>query len=148
MVTIVTPARVDSKRITNKDIKLFQSKPRIAYPIAAAKASKIVSQVVLSTDSEEIAEIAEIAGVKQITVTREFPFFIQQLSADHSSQDGTPSDEIFASLGDVKIEWVNPSTNDDQSGVTAIHLLTPNSAVVLEQMKFLVKRPPKEIRDF
>jgi hypothetical protein len=29
-------------------------------------------------------------GVKEIADTREFPFFIQWLSADHPSQDGTP----------------------------------------------------------
>jgi len=91
-------------------------------------------------------------GVKEIADTREFPFFIQWLSADHPSQDGTPlaeiekiviadtdqladswfKEEILASLGDVTIEWIDPSTNDDQSGIVAVHLVTPGGVVVLD----------------
>ena len=40
-------------------------------------------------------------------------------------------EDILASLGDVSIEWVNPSTNDNQSGIVAVHLLTPNGEVVI-----------------
>jgi hypothetical protein len=32
----------------------------------------------------------------------------------------------------VNIEWVEPSTNDDQSGIVAVHLLAPNGVVVLD----------------
>ena len=41
-------------------------------------------------------------------------------------------EEILASLGDVDIEWVDPSTNDDQSGLVAVHLSTPSGIVVLD----------------
>jgi len=41
-------------------------------------------------------------------------------------------DEILASLGDVKIDWVNPAQNDDQSGIVAVHLSTPNGAIILD----------------
>ena len=41
-------------------------------------------------------------------------------------------DEILAALGDIAIEWVDPSTNDDQSGIVAVHLSTPNGVVVLD----------------
>ena len=41
-------------------------------------------------------------------------------------------DEILASLGDVNIEWVDPSTNDDQSGIVAVHLATPAGDIVLD----------------
>ncbi len=91
-------------------------------------------------------------GVKEIADTREFPFFIQWLSAEHPSQDGVPlaeidkiiiadqnqltdswfRDEILSSLGGVDIEWVDPSTNDDQSGIVAIHLSTPSGVIVLD----------------
>jgi hypothetical protein len=90
-------------------------------------------------------------GVKEIADTREFPFFIQWLSSDHPSQDGTPlaeiekiviadndqlaeswfKEDILASLGDVTIEWVDPSANEDQSGIVAVHLMTPNGKIVL-----------------
>jgi len=41
-------------------------------------------------------------------------------------------EDILASLGDVSIEWVYPSTNDDQSGIVAVHLVTPGGVVVLD----------------
>lgn len=91
-------------------------------------------------------------GVKEIVDTREFPFFIQWLSADHPSQDGIPlaeiekiviagkdqladswfKEEILASLRDINIEWVNPATNDNQSGIAAVYLSTPSGIVILD----------------
>ena len=41
-------------------------------------------------------------------------------------------EEILAALGDIAIEWVDPSTNDGQSGIVAVHLSTPNGVVVLD----------------
>lgn len=52
------PARGGSKSVPKKNIRLFQGHPLIAYSIAAAKLAKHVDRVVVSTDSEEIAEIS------------------------------------------------------------------------------------------
>ena len=41
-------------------------------------------------------------------------------------------DDFLASLGDVNIERVHPSNNDDQSGIVAAHLSTPGGLVVLD----------------
>jgi hypothetical protein len=91
-------------------------------------------------------------GVKEISESREFPFFIQWLSSDHPSQDGTPlaeieriviadedrlasswfKNDILASLGKVEIEWVKPKTNENQSGIVSVHLSTPFGLVVLD----------------
>ena len=38
----------------------------------------------------------------------------------------------MAALGDVTIDWADPSTNDDQSGIVAVHLSTPSGVVVLD----------------
>ncbi len=54
----VIPARGGSKRIPRKNIRLFNGLPVISYAIAAAKKSEIFDQIVVSTDDEEIAEIA------------------------------------------------------------------------------------------
>jgi len=54
----VIPARGGSKRIPRKNIKLFHGLPVIAYAIKAAKESEIIDEVFVSTDDEEIAEIA------------------------------------------------------------------------------------------
>ena len=58
MKIAVIPARAGSKRIHRKNVKLFCGKPIIAYSIQAAIASGLFDQVVVSTDSHEIAEIA------------------------------------------------------------------------------------------
>jgi pseudaminic acid cytidylyltransferase len=58
----VIPARGGSKRIPRKNIKPFAGKPLIAYAIEAAKASGIFSDVVVSTDDEEISKVAQGYG--------------------------------------------------------------------------------------
>ena len=60
-VAIIT-ARGGSKRIPNKNIKKFCGKPIIAYSIEAALSSKVFGEVMVSTDSGEIAAIAEKYG--------------------------------------------------------------------------------------
>lgn len=58
----VIPARSGSKRIPKKNIKPFHGKPIIAYSIEAALKSQCFDQVIVSTDSEEIAGIAKQYG--------------------------------------------------------------------------------------
>lgn len=62
-IAIIT-ARGGSKRIPKKNIKEFCGKPIIAYSIWAALDSGIFDEVMVSTDSEEIAEIARAYGAK------------------------------------------------------------------------------------
>ncbi len=58
----IIPARGDSKRIPRKNIKTFCGKPIIAWSIETALKSKCFERVVVSTDSQEIAEIAHHYG--------------------------------------------------------------------------------------
>lgn len=62
-VAIIT-ARGGSKRIPKKNIKEFCGQPIIAYSIRAAIDSGIFDEVMISTDSEEIAEIGKKYGAK------------------------------------------------------------------------------------
>ncbi len=91
-------------------------------------------------------------GVKDITNSREFPFFIQWLTTDHPSQDGQShakiekiviadedqladswfKNEILSALDGINIEWIDPSDNDGANGIVAVHLSTPNGVVVLD----------------
>lgn len=64
MKIAIIPARIGSKRIHKKNIKLFCDKPMITYPIKTALDSKIFDKVIVSTDSEEIAEVARISGAE------------------------------------------------------------------------------------
>lgn len=60
----IIPARGGSKRIPRKNIKLFLGKPIIAYSIEAAIESGLFSEVMVSTDDIEIANIALRYGAK------------------------------------------------------------------------------------
>jgi len=65
-ILAIIPARGRSKGIPRKNIKLFSGKPLIVYSIVAAKASKQIDKIVVSTEDEEIAEISKKFGVKVI----------------------------------------------------------------------------------
>ena len=54
----IIPARGGSKRIPRKNVKAFCGKPMIAWSIEAAKASGCFDQIIVSTDDEEIANVA------------------------------------------------------------------------------------------
>ncbi|MBO6196399.1 MAG: pseudaminic acid cytidylyltransferase [Butyrivibrio sp.] len=68
-------ARGGSKRIPRKNIKEFNGKPIIAYSIEAALSSGVFDEVMVSTDDEEIAEIAKKYGAK-------VPFFRSEKTAN------------------------------------------------------------------
>ncbi|MBE8401275.1 pseudaminic acid cytidylyltransferase [Leptospira borgpetersenii] len=57
-ICIIT-ARGGSKRIPRKNIKEFYGKPILAYPIELALESRLFDEVMVSTDDQEIAEIAK-----------------------------------------------------------------------------------------
>lgn len=56
------PARGGSRRIPRKNVKLFCGHPLVAWSIWQAKNSKLIDKVLVSTDDDEIAEIAKWAG--------------------------------------------------------------------------------------
>ena len=68
MIAII-PARAGSKGLPGKNIKLLNGKPLIKWTFDAAKMSKNISRVILSTDSKEIAELGlankiEVPGIR------------------------------------------------------------------------------------
>jgi len=60
----IIPARGGSKRIPRKNIKAFHGKPMIAYSIEAAKASGCFDKIIVSTDDQEIADVAKQYGAE------------------------------------------------------------------------------------
>jgi len=60
----VIPARGGSKRIPDKNIKIFGGKPMIGWSIEAANACGLFDHIVVSTDSEEIARISVEFGAE------------------------------------------------------------------------------------
>src|SRR5215207_4779775 len=56
------PARAGSKRVKNKNIKPLADHPVMAYSIASALESGVFGEVIVSTDSEQFADIAKHYG--------------------------------------------------------------------------------------
>ena len=86
-LAIIT-ARGGSKRIPRKNIKPFLGKPILAYSIEAAVASGLFDEVMVSTEDEEIAEIAKRYGAK-------VPFYRSEKTAGD-----------FATTNDVLLEVI------------------------------------------
>lgn len=82
-VLAIIPARAGSKGIPGKNIKKLGNKPLIAYVIEDALKSKLIDKVVVSTDSQEIANVAKSYGA-------EIPF----LRPAKLAADNTPSVEV------------------------------------------------------
>ena len=73
------PARGGSRRIPRKNIRMFHGKPLIAHSIETAKQSGLFDSIIVSTDDEEIADIAREYGA-------EIPFLRDSsLSDDHTT---------------------------------------------------------------
>ena len=64
MIIGLIPARGGSKGVPNKNIKTICGKPLIVWTIEKAKRSRLLDKVIVSTDSDAIAEIAQKAGAE------------------------------------------------------------------------------------
>lgn len=63
-ILAIIPARGGSKRIPNKNIRLLNGKPLIAYSIKQALDSKVFDRVIVDTDNLEIAKVAKKYGAE------------------------------------------------------------------------------------
>lgn len=80
----IIPARAGSKRVKNKSIKNFCSKPVIAWTIESAQKSKCFDRIIVSTDCKQIGNTAIKYGA-------EFPFIRPENLAD----DFTPTIDVI-----------------------------------------------------
>lgn len=85
----IIPARSGSKGLKDKNIKLLNGKPLMAYTIEAALKSEQFDEVMVSTDSEKYAEIAKAFGAK-------VPFL---RSAETSTDKASSWDTVAEVLG-------------------------------------------------
>lgn len=126
-VAVIT-ARGGSKRIPKKNIKEFCGKPIIAYAIQAAIASNIFDEVMVSTDSEEIAKIARDYGAV-------VPFMRSEKNADD-----------YATTEDVIMEVVNQYKERGKAYayVCCLYPTTPfiTSSILKEAVKIMVQENP------
>lgn len=117
-VIAIIPARSGSKGLKNKNLKLFNKKPLISYPINAAISSGVIDTVLVTTDSNKIAKIAKKYGA-------EVPYLrSRKLSGDLATTENTLKDAllkyekfknikfdicVFLTATDIfrKIQWIN-----------------------------------------
>lgn len=83
-VLALATARGGSKGVPGKNIKLLNGKPLIGWVIGAAKNSKYIDRVILSTDGENIAKVGGEQGA-------EVPF----MRPKELAQDMTPDTPVF-----------------------------------------------------
>ncbi len=79
-VLALIPARGGSKGVPRKNIKLLQGKPLIQYSIDACKGSKYISEIMVSTDDQEIAEVSKSLGAS-----------VPELRPAHLASDTSPT---------------------------------------------------------
>ncbi|MCL2365884.1 MAG: acylneuraminate cytidylyltransferase family protein [Oscillospiraceae bacterium] len=114
-MTAIIPARGGSKRLPGKNIKDLCGKPLIAYTIDAAKGSKLIERIIVSTDSKEIADIALFYGA-------EVPFL---RPSELSSDKARSIDVIFYT--------VDRLNQDYGYGIDELILLQPTSPLRTSQ---------------
>ena len=118
-IIALIPARGGSKSIPKKNIVDLGGFPLISYSIVAAKLSKYISRVIVSTDSEEIAKIAKKYGA-------EVPFM---RPAEFATDEATDY-EVFKHA----IEWFNK--NENYTPEYWVHL---RSTTPLREIEFIDK---------
>lgn len=104
-VLAIIPARGGSKSIPKKNIYPILGKPVIFYTIEAAKRSKLIDRIIVSTDDKEIADIARGFGA-------EIPF----LRPKELAEDNTPDLPVFQHA----LYWLKK--NEDYQPDIVIHL--------------------------
>ena len=107
-VIAVIPARGGSKGIPRKNLIDINGKPLIAYTIEAANQSRAIDTAIVSTDSQEIADVARSLGA-------DVPF----LRPEYLAGDKTPMHDVLVHA----LEWAERSLGN----IEAVVLLQPTS---------------------
>lgn len=94
----IIPARSGSKRIKNKNLRLFNNKPMIHWTIKKLVNSNLFSQVIVSTDSKKIAMISKKCGA-------DVPYIrSKKLSDDFTTTQAVIEDAIYRLKINSKID--------------------------------------------
>ena len=97
MNVAIIPARSGSKRIKNKNIRLFHGRPIIYWTINTAIKSKLFDKVIVSTNSTKIAKIAKNFGA-------DIPFIRSSKLADDKTSIGEVMKNTLIFLKERKIK--------------------------------------------
>lgn len=127
-ILAIIPARGGSKGIPRKNIRSFAGYPLIAWSIAAAKQSTLVTRIIVSTDDEEIAAIAREWGA-------ETPF----LRPAELAQDKTTDLPVF----EHALKWLEEIENYHPEIVVQLRPTSPirPKEMVDDAIKILLDHP-------
>ncbi|MBY7897377.1 acylneuraminate cytidylyltransferase family protein [Vibrio fluvialis] len=139
-IVAIIPARGGSKGVPKKNIKELNGKPLIAYSIEHALATKEVDKVVVSTDCNEIAEVAIAFGAEVI-------YRPDDISGDFASSE----DALIHSVNELKsagweathvvfLQCTSPIRNNDDIAKTLSLVLSEqfdSALTVVENHRFL-----------
>ncbi|MBP2447318.1 pseudaminic acid cytidylyltransferase [Rhizobium leguminosarum] len=90
----IIPARGGSKRIPRKNIRPFRGRPMLLWSVEAALMSGAFDSVLVSTDDDEIAEVARAAGA-------EVPFLRSARTSNDYASTADVLEEVLGQLGKI-----------------------------------------------
>lgn len=127
-IIAIIPARGGSKSIPRKNIRLVGGKPLIAHSIEQALQSECITRVIVSTDDQEIAEIASRHGA-------EVPF----IRPAEYAQDDTPDWPVF----NHALTWMIQNEKYEADLVINLRPTTPNRRVetIDQAIRMLINQP-------
>ena len=102
-LSALIPARGGSKGVPKKNIKELIDHPLMAYSIAACKMAGSIDRVIVSTDNQEIADIAIKYGA-------EVPFMRPPELAQDNSKDIDVIEHYFEQVGGDEVVYIRPTT--------------------------------------
>lgn len=94
----IIPARSGSKGLKDKNIKLLNGKPLLAYTIEAARESDLFDEIMVSTDSQNYADIAKQLGAN-------VPFLRSEILSNDNASSWDVVKEVIERYKDFGIEF-------------------------------------------
>lgn len=148
-VIAVIAARGGSKGLPRKNVRMVGGRPLVAWPVLAARGSRIVDRVIVSTDDPEIADAARQAG-------GELPFIRPaELSSDTASSMSVVRHalDVLAAGGDdydyvVLLEPTSPLTEpiDIERALTMLHSSRASGDAVVGVARVHAAHPEFDVR--
>ena len=83
-ILAIVPARLGSKRLKMKNIKMFKGKPLFVWALKSAMSSKYVDEIFLTTESKKVQKIAKKHG-----------YFSEYLRNPNLSKDKTSANDVI-----------------------------------------------------
>ncbi len=129
----IIPARKNSKRVKNKNIRLLNGEPLLQYTINASLQSTLLEKIVLSTDSQEIADIGRKNKI-------EVPF----IRPENISTDKSRDREYLVHC----VEWYAGNRNYHPDFIVILRPTTPfkTGKIIDETISVLLERDADSVR--